>query len=348
MNRLYTNMNEIRGAFGRVLCASVAAALLVTSTALADTASDPFSRDLLILVDWFAGDFDNEEQRWYEADPRSATAEEERVLRLHVSHRRIEAPEFGEHVFYVEEYKDADPDAVIRQRLVIFTSDLEAGAIRMQQGFFKEADKYLGSNLDPAPLTNLNADDVFFIDDCDVFWTRVAGQFQGAMKAKQCVFGEGDERRYSVHDLYLAQDKYWRVDSTFLVADDSLFVGYPQDKPVKMRRAVPFICEVYFYEPNGESEHIENLPMHNQGGMLTATRSRDGAQFDVLMRTKEYPYYDTRPDFIYFSIRKSGEMRSIAFSVNDADSRTLGMRTTEVGAFCHRDGYQFRESLGEL
>ena len=78
--------------------------LLISSAAQAATEADPLARDLLVLTDWFEGEFDNEEQRWFQADPRSNTPEDERHVRVHATHQRIEAPEFGEHVFYVEEY----------------------------------------------------------------------------------------------------------------------------------------------------------------------------------------------------------------------------------------------------
>ena len=82
----------------------------MAAAAAAAPENDPFARDLLVLTDWFEGEFDNEEQRWFQADPRSNTPEDERHVRVHATHKRIEAPEFGEHVFYVEEYTNNDPE----------------------------------------------------------------------------------------------------------------------------------------------------------------------------------------------------------------------------------------------
>ncbi|MEO0996683.1 MAG: chromophore lyase CpcT/CpeT [Pseudomonadota bacterium] len=311
--------------------------------AAADDKADPYARDLKVLASWFEGEFDNEEQRWFEADPRSATPESERVLRLHTVHRRVSLPDFGEHVFYVEEYRDNDPAEIIRQRLVLFSAGDDGRGIRMQQGFFRSPEAVRGAHEEPSRLDGLSADDVTFLPQCDVYWQRRAGQFEGSMAPKACVFGDGDERRYSVHDLTLAEDKYWRVDATFLVADDTLFRGYPADRPLQMNRARPYRCDVYFYAPDAAPQVVSDLPMHDQGGTVRAERRSDGATFEVLMRNKEYPYYDTRPDFIYFSLRRAGEQRSLAFSVNDPLSRQLGVRTPEVGAFCHRLGYAFLE-----
>lgn len=331
----------------KLLVAALGATVAVTGSA--DDAANPFARDIKVLADWFEGEFDNEEQRWFEDDPRSATPDDEKTLRIHTKHVRIDLPAFGEIVFYVEEYKDGDPESVIRQRLVVFEPDIEAGAIRMKQGFFEDPSAVLGGFDDPAKLTNVTPAEVSFLDGCDVFWRRDAGQFRGSMEPRACVFGDGAERRYAVHDLTLSDYYYWRVDSTFLVSDDSLHVGYPVDHPVRMRRARRFSCDVYFYAEDGRTTDVlEDLSLHNQGGLLGVERPADGAGFEVLMREKRYPYYETRPDFIYFSIRHAGDRRSIAFSVNDPASRQLGMRTAEIGAFCHREGYEFLESIEQI
>ena len=69
---------------------------------------------------------------------------------------------------------------------------------------------------------------------------------------------------------------------------------------------------------------------------------------DPFARDKEYPYYSSRPDFIYFSICRKGEQASVVFTVNDPESRSLGVNTGELLAYCYRDGYGFREALEAL
>ncbi|MEM1230391.1 MAG: chromophore lyase CpcT/CpeT [Pseudomonadota bacterium] len=341
-----TSDATVRQRLARIGCALLLGA---ASTALgASGPADPYARDLLILTDWFEGEFDNEGQVWFERDPLSATPEAARHERLHTLHRRIEAPAFGEHVFYVEEYRDNDPAQIVRQRLVVFRSDPEAGGIRMQQGFFRDGERYLGSYQAPEQLTRLKPRQVQFLSECDVFWRRVAGQFEGRMKEKACVFGDGAKRRYSVHNLWLSQSKYWRVDATYLVSDGSRHVGFPDDEPHQLRRAKRYQCEAQFGAPGSDRQKIEGLSLHSQGGSFTVTRAADGQAFDVLMREKEYPFYSQRPDFIYFSIRRSGEQRSVAYTVNDPRSRSLGVNFDDMLFYCYLEGYAFRERYDAL
>jgi len=311
---------------------------------------DPFARDIKILTDWFEGEFDNSEQLWFERFEAAKVPEEERSERIHTTHIRLDMSEVGKHVFYVEEYMDHDPENVIRQRFVTFESDLDENAIRMKQGFIKNGKSYYGAkNLD-----KIKKGSVTFLDTCDVFWQRSANQYEGKMKAKECVFGEGDERRYSVHDMTLSEDKYWRTDATFLVADDSFYKGTVIGRPTQMRKANRFNCEVTFRpedaslsfeEFRAQTQEIKNLSIHSEGGTFEAIRESDGKKFTYLMREKEYPFYPERPEFIYFSVKEEGANRSSIFTVNDIDSRRLGGQFGGIAAFCHREGYTFQESL---
>ena len=314
---------------------------------------DPFARDLKIITEWFEGEFDNEEQLWFQW--RSGVPEDDRHLRLHVIHKRWDAPQFGEHVFYVEEYKENDPDDIVRQRIVIFSSDPEENAIRMRQGFFRDQDAVKGAHFNPSLLEDITEEDVFFMDVCDVFWQRKADQFEGAMKPKACKLGAGGgPPRYSVHNLTLSANKYWRVDSSFREDDDTLYIGTPVDEPHEMRRSRIFSCDVYFRGtldggPERGVEHVlEDLRLHSQGGTILATNPQDGEQYQIMMREKEYNFYADRPDFMYFSLRKPGELMSISFGVHDAASRMLGLNVGWMSAFCHQEGYTFREHWAEL
>lgn len=326
--------------------ALAAIAMCSAISAAADDADNPFTRDLLIISDWFEGDFDNEEQLWFHV---RSSADGETPVRIHTMHKRLDLPAFGEHVFYVEEYKDNDPSDIIRQRLVTFASDKEAGAIRMQQGFFKNGKALLGTHRDTSKAGGLTPEDVVFLSECDVFIRRVADQFEGSMKPKTCVFGEGDERRYSVHDITLSKSKFWRTDATYLVSDDSFFRGTPPGEPSQLRKARFYVCDFYFYgEDRRQQQVVKDLRIHSQGGIGKAVRESDGEAFEILLREKEYPYYSSRPDFIYYSLRKEGQRRSEAYGVADPVSRTFGVNAGHVGAFCHQDGYTFRQTLGEL
>lgn len=313
-----------------------------------DVPRDPHARDLVLLTQWFEGEFDNEEQLWFQNDPRSNTPEEDRHQRVHTMHRRLDLPEFGDHVFYVEEYKDNDPTEVFRQRFVIFSSEDAAAGIRMQQGFFRDPASALGAQYEPEKLASLTPADVFFMNECDVHWTRVADQFEGGMAPRACEFGEGDLRRYSVHDMVLSADKYWRVDATRLVSNDEIHVGHAEDNPTQMRRAHLFDCELSLRLEDGSTQTARGLRVHSQGGIQAVERDDNGESYSIRLRDKQYPFYDTRPDFLFMAILKDSDARSVAYAIADPDSRRLGVSANGLNAHCHREGFEFLEALDVL
>jgi hypothetical protein len=310
---------------------------------------DPNARDVVLMSQWFAGEFDNEEQNWFENDPRSKTPADRKHERIHTMHARIDAPALGPVVFYVEEYRDNDPAKVIRQRIVTIKSNVPEQTIRMEQGFLKDAKAALGAQYAPERLKNLKAEDVSFLPGCEVTWRRVGDQFEGAMTPKACQFGEGKDRRYSVHNLTLSETKFWREDRSFKAADDSLHVGFPTGEPHKFNRAKIFICQVTFQgETRGEAEQtIENIRLHSQGGQLWFKRP-NGREVALRLRDKEYPYYDVRPDFLFLAVRERDKEASLGSSIHDVDSRRLGLNLGWMGAHCVREGYEFREPLEAL
>lgn len=316
----------------------------VLATAQEELPMDPNARDLLILTDWFEGDFDNEEQRWFHA--RNGGEGEPAHVRMHASHKRIDLPNIGDHVFYIQHHINDDPTDVARQRIGVFISEPGMQAIRMKQGFFKDNDRVLNAHLDPSKMEGLTEDDIFFIEGCDIYWRRDADQYVANMGPKECVFGEGELRRYSVHRWTLSETKLWLVDSSFLISDDSLHVGLPEDQPFRMRRSKIFHCEVTFRnEDRSVARTISDVRMHSQGGLVWFDPDENGDVYGIRMRDKEYPFYSERPDFLLFSLQKQGQASMVGYALTDVDARRVGFNLGWALGHCHREGYDFREPL---
>lgn len=308
---------------------------------------DPNARDMLILTEWFEGDFDNEEQQWFHT--RNGGEGEPAHVRMHASHTRVDLPNIGDHVFYIQHHINDDPTDVARQRIGVFISEPGDQSIRMKQGFFKDNDKVLNAHLDPSKLDGLTEDDIMFIENCDVFWRRDADQYVANMAPKACAFGEDELYRYSVHRWTLSETKFWLVDSSFLMSDDSLHVGMPVDEPFRMRRSKIFECEVTFRnEDRSTARSIKDIRMHSQGGLVWFDPDENGDVYGIRMRDKEYPFYSERPDFLLFSLQKQGETSMVGYALTDVDARRVGFNLGWVLGHCHREGYDFRQTLDQL
>jgi len=314
---------------------------LITGCKVSYSQSDPNARDLRVLTEWFEGVFDNDSQLWYEGRRTWTGNPDEKHGRIHATHKRLDASDIGNHVFYIEEYIDDDPAQIARQRVVSFESIPETNEIAMRLYFLKDADKYLlDSNVHMA-FPVIGQEDLFAIDGCDVFFIRVGEQYHGSMRQKGCQFGEGELRRYSVHDMTISKNQYWRVDRTFLVSNDKFHKGHPNAEPHKMRRAKNYSCDVSFHEkayyiPSDNDKKYEGALIHNQGGMQWFDNPINGKKYGVQLREKEYPFYEEGSDFFMLRFIEEGALASTVIVTTAPNAPSLSFQIGWASANCKR------------
>ncbi|MEM8523896.1 MAG: chromophore lyase CpcT/CpeT [Bacteroidota bacterium] len=305
-----------------------------------DAQNDPNARDLIKLTEWFEGEFDNDSQIWYENRYGWKGDPEERHNRMHTFHKRIDFPELGNHVFYVEEFIDDDPTKIARQRIVSFSSEAPETKIRMAIYFLRDAKKYLGTYAKPEIFKGISKEDLFGLDGCDVFFTRQGEQYHGSMEEKACQFGEGDLRRYSVHDMIISENQYWRVDRTFLTKDDSFHKGHPTAEPHKMRKAKYYSCDVAFHEkayyiPSEKDKKYKATLIHDQGGMAWFDNPIDGKTYGVQLRQKEYPFYTEGSDFFMLRFIEKGKKASTVIVTGELHTEKISFQIGWASAACY-------------
>lgn len=312
-----------------VLAAIAAVTFSIESGAQA--VSDPSARDLQRIVTWFEGEFDNEEQVWFENDPRSSVPLDERHGPLHVSRWRVRLPAFGEYVFYVEEYTDDNPGKLSSRYLVAFESAREAG-IRMRTWFLTDSKGNPGGPPDLSAIEQLTRDDVVGLGSgCDVLWGLHGDQYLGSVQPRACVFGKEPELRYAQLELGLSASKFWRVDRTFLLKSNLLQKGHATSVPYKLTRAKKFSCDIRM-----DDQSFNDREMLSQGGTIVLTRKADGKDYVFRIREKEHPYQNENSDFILLSVGRPNE-RYLAFSVHDRDSALIGVHAAWATITCNRN-----------
>ncbi len=303
--------------------------------------ADPNIRDLQVLAKWFEGEYDNDEQLWVEARKDWWGKADEKHDQIHAIHKRIMADSIGKFVFYIEEYINNDPTNVGRQRIVSFQSLGETPGIRMKIYFLKDAEKYLlASESHEEMIKNVSLTSLFGLDGCDVIFQRVGDQYHGSMVDKACKFGEGDKKRYSVHDMIVSEKQYWRVDRTFLISDDSFYKGHPNSEPHKMRKVNFYSCDVSFYEkayylPGAKDKKYTSLRVHDQGGTAFVENPVDGKTYFIQLRNKEYPFYALEDaDFFFLRLKEKGQQASVALGFAEPKAKTIGFQMNWASAIC--------------
>ena len=73
-------------------------------------------------MEWWPGEYDNHEQIVRQSGGGFAVPVYEPVFRIHSHYVRLDLPELGENVLYVEEYRNNDPSNISRIRVYALPS----------------------------------------------------------------------------------------------------------------------------------------------------------------------------------------------------------------------------------
>ncbi|MDX2142466.1 MAG: chromophore lyase CpcT/CpeT [Rhodospirillaceae bacterium] len=204
-------------------------------TVAGPAAAAPTAQDMAELVRLFTGEFDSHDQ--YRAEERAGIPESERHTEVYIHNVPVQVPALGAPAFYIEEYRDGDPEKVIRQRVATLEVDAAENAIRMKLYFIKDDKAVRGAHRDPTKLANLTKDNTFLLPGCDILWTRDGDNFNGAMK-DSCIFAmkPGDPERRVIYRIVLSELNYLRVDRSVYVTDGKTAGGRADDIPSMHKR----------------------------------------------------------------------------------------------------------------
>jgi CpeT/CpcT family (DUF1001) len=166
--------------------------------------------DLRLMMQWFEGRFDNFQQTVEEKDSKAEFPHE----RIHSIFSRVKLPQFGENIFYVQQYLDGDPTKIYRQRLYVFTPNKKEKAIELKIYTFDDEKKYVDANLDNAKFADLTMQNLATTAGCEVFWRRDGDKFLGTMKPNACkvVSKRSGKTLIITDDLFLTKDEIWIND----------------------------------------------------------------------------------------------------------------------------------------
>lgn len=282
--------------------AGLAAMLIFTGTlaggALAET---PLDKDFRLLMQLFPGRYDNHNQVMFAEE--AGVPEDSRHERVHHLFLPVELPAFGEHVLFVQQYQDNDPQNVYRVRLYSFVPDYEENAIRLAIWRPADQEAVVDAWQDPERLAGLSPAAFTNVPGCDVFWVREADHFRGYMNEGACVIESRRDGRKIVidDDLLLTRDEIWISDRAEY-EDGSYAFGNRAGIPHKNKRVRPFTCWVAVAREQGEGWYFAgDLELHDQGGVAeVVTDEPEPRTFYVRMARPVWPTGNNRPSTVVY------------------------------------------------
>ena len=296
---------------------------------------------LTLLKSWWQGHFDNHEQIVRQSGGGLAKPVYEPVFRLHAIYKPIDLPALGEHVIYVEEYKNNDPTDLYRIRLYSLRTDVASGTIRITMHAPLDQAKWQGAHADPDRLAQITTDEVrAFSENCEAYVAYEGGQFRGGMQDRKCQI----ENSYFDYDIVIGENHYWfRDERRDVDTNEVVWELTPGSnfQYLQLTKARWFTCTVN-YNLDGDmtaTEYLTTIDVHDQGGEAPITYP-DGKEYYFTIHDRAFATPTDRT-FPLFRIHNKDNHVPIAYAyaVDDADRFGLNLgwfytlcRLTEQGA----------------
>lgn len=322
----------------RVWIVSAMAVVLLSPVGRAQTSLEA---DLAHMLTWFAGEFDNNQQVFVEREQKLPAAEVHE--HIHSIFTRVDLPAFGPHVFYVQQYLDADPAKIYRQRLYTFTADAAAGAIVLRILSFPDDKAVVDAHLTPAKLASLTPATMRALPGCEVYWSRQGESFVGRMRDGACrIPSRASGKTITVmDDLKLTANEIWISDRA-TDEEGKVVFGHPNGVHHKLTRAAAYTCYSTIKkdgapEETTSPEHyfvFRGLQLHDQGQILPLVTAGVPQRYSVELAELTYASSGTR--VLKLAVYEVGKPRAISYAWAAPGAARIGINLRFLEAGCTR------------
>ena len=327
---------------------ALSAVLLCVCWPSAWSADEPDGARLLeTFADYWTGAFSNERQAKAERLNREPDYPEAVRLARDMRVHRLDAPDIGDVVLFLEEVKTDQPQVAHRQRVMSLLWRESTGEIEVEQLFTSLEQAYDRPFMPPEEVEQLRRDDLFPVPECNLFfrWEAEAERFKGGMRPRACRYEHPQSGPvYAEFDMVLDRHRLWYRDRSIKLEDGSIrgeIDGFSwlrfdrlSDQPVlangdrisraELRRRIPLtakmegVWEGIFRRVDPLGEIIETLPSRISVRLLPDGEEYDYHQINLLnpgapdeQRIESYGKWDV-DRLRFFNQRLEGWAKAVA------------------------------------
>lgn len=228
------------------------------------------------LAGWWAGEYDNNEQIVRQSGGGLSEPVFEPHFRIHSHIVPVELPSLGDHVFYIEEYKNNDPSNLYRIRLMSLRVSAEDNGIVGTLYAPPDASALVGTHRKADEITEKQAAQWRkFSGGCELVIEFQNGRYVGGMRDKACrvetTRGSGNKDGYFHYEFSVGPENFWFRDAIRRLDDDSVTWQMAGDSAdfFMADKVQWFACDVN-YNAAGDmtaTERLETVELHDQGGV---------------------------------------------------------------------------------
>ena len=306
-------------------------------------AQEPVSRadltaQLKLLLEWLPGDYDNNEQIVRQSGGGLSPTVNGPVGRVHSLFRAVTAPQFGEHLVYLEEYRNNDPRQITRIRLYTFAIDPAKGAIRVKLLNPVDQKTLIGSQGDLRAITQATDKEIKPDRDNCILWMRwVGGQFEGSMTPRACNIG----KNYVDYQLVVGPRYHWVKTKIRALKDDAVVSeSTPGDVWLQQTKARWFYCTVN-HNADGDmtkTKYLTTVRLHDQGGEADIAWP-DGRTLTFVIHKRAFTAPSTL-EYPLFRIHEKGKPVPIAYAYGVGEADHFGLNLGWYYTLCYLEGQQ--------
>lgn len=322
----------------KVITSALTCIVLAACTSIPQDTSgyNSLAKDAELFHQWFAGEYDNNEQVWQqEVDEIPVADQHEHIHHIFLP---VNAPEIGNKTYFVKQFMDNDPTKIYRMRLYNFTEDLPSNSIKLTIYTFLDEEKYTNSDTNPALLSNLTTDELKTSDGCEVYWRLKDDYFEGTMIDKACFFYSERSKKniYITDTLKLTDTEIWIGDKAFDEEGNKIFGRDVQHKNRKVTYYKGWASYVPSKVIDGSTDDewsfipIRNL--HNEGDKLKLI-DKNGVDTGYSIELSKLTYQNTKTSILKLGLIDNATDKTITYIWADIEAPRIGMnlRWVQVG-----------------
>jgi hypothetical protein len=281
------------------------AALLAVLVAAAGTAD---GGDVAALQRLWTGVRDSSEQVVMSLDRGGALSPllSERRVRTIVA--PVNLSWLGEHVLYLEEFLEDDPEEPRRQLLMLLEPVADSpSAVRVRLFTFASPRLWTHLNYRPPLLARLAWKDIANAAGCDLTLIRAGDQFRGGTLGRHCVDASSRVARYLDYRLVISEDLYWYRRRTLRQSDGELLqevIGFNRFEPNEARL---YACRVA-WSASGTQRDLQpllTLDLYEEGGRGRFV-TPDGRSLELTLHGRDWPFALNRDALILLLQEQGG------------------------------------------
>jgi hypothetical protein len=292
------------------------------------------------FLDWFEGEFDNNEQVWQQAQTAEKNRQPIKDPYEHIHHlfRKINAPALGEQVFFVRQtlagdpLKDKDVGKIYRQRIYRFTNNADQ-AIRLEIFLFKDEAPYKDLHLSQDLAMSLSLEQLRATPGCDVLWKFDANAkvFNGSMEKDACqIISRSSGKPIFVNDQLRLGSTQLDIADQARDADGKLVWGRADGLAHQNRKVTYFSgWAAISREPKAEDHTGKysfqgNIALHNEGDRVQL-KYDDGKPSGYWIELAQLTYQETKTPILKLALVDEKTNKSATYIWANTDATRIGM-----------------------